>query len=276
MTASKHVLGISGGKDSAALAIYMAQNHPEIDMEYFFTDTGEELPEVYDYLIRLEGYLGKKINRLNPDKDFQYYLKLYNYFLPSAQQRWCTSKLKIHPFEEWIRSDLNEGVSVTSYVAIRFDEPNRMGHQKVHENYNVRFPFQEERIDRSGVMEILDSCGIGVPEYYSWRSRSGCTFCFFQRKVEWVRLLERYPEEFEKAKKIEQISMENDSPFTWTKNETLEELSQPDRVNKIKEDHEKRRNRELARRKINPLDPSTFLDDDELFGQDKFCITCHK
>ena len=137
----------------------MAQNHPEIDMEYFFTDTGEELPEVYDYLIRLEGYLGKKINRLNPDKDFQYYLKLYNYFLPSAQQRWCTSKLKIHPFEEWIRSDLNEGVSVTSYVAIRFDEPNRMGHQKVHENYNVRFPFQEERIDRSGVMEILDSCG---------------------------------------------------------------------------------------------------------------------
>ena len=38
----------------------MAQNHPEIDMEYFFTDTGEELPE-YDYLIRLEGYLGKKL-----------------------------------------------------------------------------------------------------------------------------------------------------------------------------------------------------------------------
>ena len=64
MTASKHVLGISGGKDSAALAIYMAQNHPEIDMEYFFTDTGEELPEVYDYLIRLEGYLGKKIKNI--------------------------------------------------------------------------------------------------------------------------------------------------------------------------------------------------------------------
>ena len=42
----KHVLGLSGGRDSAALAIYMRQNHPELDIEYFFTDTGKELPEV--------------------------------------------------------------------------------------------------------------------------------------------------------------------------------------------------------------------------------------
>ena len=62
MNNQKHVLGISGGKDSAALAVFMAQNFPELEIEYFFTDTGEELPEVYDYLNRLEGYLGKKIN----------------------------------------------------------------------------------------------------------------------------------------------------------------------------------------------------------------------
>ena len=37
----KHVLGISGGKDSAALAIYMAQKYPELDIDYFFTDTGK-------------------------------------------------------------------------------------------------------------------------------------------------------------------------------------------------------------------------------------------
>ena len=39
----RHVLGISGGKDSAALAIYMRDQVPE--MEYFFCDTGRELPE---------------------------------------------------------------------------------------------------------------------------------------------------------------------------------------------------------------------------------------
>jgi NH3-dependent NAD+ synthetase len=36
----KHVLGISGGRDSAALAVYMRQHHPDLEIDYFFTDTG--------------------------------------------------------------------------------------------------------------------------------------------------------------------------------------------------------------------------------------------
>ena len=70
----KHVLGLSGGRDSAALAVYLRQHHPELDTEYFFTDTGKELPEVYEYLGRLEGFLGKPILRLNPDRDFDFWL----------------------------------------------------------------------------------------------------------------------------------------------------------------------------------------------------------
>ena len=70
----KHVLGLSGGRDSAALAIYMRQNHPELDIEYFFTDTGKELPEVYEFLFKLEGFLGKEIKKLNPERDFDFWL----------------------------------------------------------------------------------------------------------------------------------------------------------------------------------------------------------
>ena len=70
-----HVLGLSGGKDSAALAIYMRENFPELDIQYFFTDTGEELPEVYEFLGKLEGLLGRKINYLNPDRDFKFWLR---------------------------------------------------------------------------------------------------------------------------------------------------------------------------------------------------------
>ena len=86
----KHVLGLSGGKDSSALAVYMKDNYPKLDIEYFFTDTGEELEEVNEYLNDLEGYLGKTINRLDPKRNFEFYLKQYNNFLPSAQNRWCT------------------------------------------------------------------------------------------------------------------------------------------------------------------------------------------
>ena len=44
----RHVLGISGGKDSAALAIYLRDKVPE--MEYFFTDTRTELPETLEFV----------------------------------------------------------------------------------------------------------------------------------------------------------------------------------------------------------------------------------
>jgi len=80
----RHVLGLSGGRDSAALAVYMRQHHPELQLEYFFTDTGKELPEVYEFLGRLEGFLGQRIKRLNPDRDFDFWLREYGHFLPSA------------------------------------------------------------------------------------------------------------------------------------------------------------------------------------------------
>ena len=60
----RHVLGISGGKDSAALAIYLNKYYPEINVEYYFCDTGKELTETKQLIDRLEIYLGKPIKRL--------------------------------------------------------------------------------------------------------------------------------------------------------------------------------------------------------------------
>ena len=56
MTGERHILGLSGGRDSAALAVFMRLNHPNLKLEYFFTDTGKELPEVYSFLDKLEGF----------------------------------------------------------------------------------------------------------------------------------------------------------------------------------------------------------------------------
>ena len=158
MSGHKNVLGLSGGRDSAALAVFMREKHPELEIEYFFTDTGKELPEVYDYLGRLEGFLGKVINRLNPDYDFDYWLKEYNNFLPSPQTRWCTRKLKIKPFEDWLLPHLMENGTVTSLIAIRSDEA-RQGHVPTTSEIKVRFPFQEHGIDKAAVIQILEDCG---------------------------------------------------------------------------------------------------------------------
>ena len=64
----RHILLLSGGKDSTALAIYMRNHHPELEMEYVFCDTHKELPETYEYLVRIESYLGKPITKLSSEE----------------------------------------------------------------------------------------------------------------------------------------------------------------------------------------------------------------
>ncbi|MGE3476400.1 MAG: phosphoadenosine phosphosulfate reductase family protein [Rhodospirillaceae bacterium] len=273
----KHVLGLSGGRDSAALAVYMRQYHPELELEYFFTDTGKELPEVYEFLVRLEGFLGKPILRLNPDRPFDFWLDQYNSFLPSPQTRWCTRQLKLRPFEQWLRPMLDGGTKVFSYVAIRADEDYREGYTSRHDNLLVKLPFKEAGLDKSAVIELLEASGVGLPKYYSWRSRSGCTFCFFQQKIEWVHLMEQHPEAFENAKTYEKTALSHGSPFTWSQGESLDELSQPERVQKIREDHQQRVERLRNKTQPNPLRTQSACEDmDELYGQSKVCLACHK
>lgn len=277
MTQIRHVLGLSGGRDSAALAVYMRDRYPEIDIEYFFTDTGKELPEVYEYLGRLEGYLGKPIVRLNPDRDFDFWLREYNSFLPSPQTRWCTRQLKLRPFEQWIRPSLDMGVQVRSYVAIRADENYREGYLSTHQNLAVVLPFKEAGIDKAGVLELLDGVGLGLPSYYAWRSRSGCTFCFFQQKIEWVRLREMHPQAYEEAKSYEKTAIEHGSPFNWSRGESLEDLERPERIEQIRADYERRLQRMRLRQAINPLrDAACEVDVDDLYGNAKPCLACHK
>lgn len=275
-----HVLGISGGKDSAALAIYMRMYHPEIDIQYFFTDTGKELPEVYDFLNELEGVLGKEILKLSSYKTFDYYLKMFNNYLPSPQTRWCTRMLKLKPFQDWIKPWLDAGEDVYSYVAIRADEEHRTGLTQAHPHLHVELPFRKAGIKKDGVLEILETAGIGLPKYYEWRSRSGCSFCFFQQKIEWVHLLERHPEAFREAMEYELISLNSGAPFTWSQGESLEQLSQPNRVKQIKADFEKRKAKQLSSFRQNPLRIGIQeVSMDDIYDADEgngACIVCSK
>ncbi len=277
MESERHVLGLSGGRDSAALAVYIRQHHPELDVDYFFTDTGKELPEVYEYLGRLEGFLGKPIHRLNADRDFDFWLKQYNNYLPSPLTRWCTRQLKIKPFEEWIKRDLSDGRIVHSYVAIRADEAGRSGMISKQRNLHVHLPFVEKGLDKASIIELLEASGLGLPAYYRWRSRSGCTFCFYQQKIEWVRLKEEHPDAYEEARGYEKVALENNSPFTWSQGESLDEMEKPERVAQIKSDYQKRLNLTKKRIVSNPLNPLAEITDlDDVYGARNMCLACHK
>lgn len=335
MNKIRHVLGISGGKDSAALAIYMRKKYPNLEIEYYNSDTGCELEETIRLVDNLESYLGCNIVRLIAAKGstektpFDHFLVANGGYLPSPQARWCTQKLKLAEFEKFV-----EDTPTISYVGIRGDE-EREGYVSTKPNIQAIFPFRrniwsldvinkvlnndnikvieelyrefapkevlnealeiirtsvvkgffysrklnalldisvkvfnkvvfeflkttdypigkldefplidnEEVLVKEDIFKLLEESGVGVPKYYQpiefevdgqkgeyCRSRSGCYFCFYQQRIEWVWLLEQHPNLYEQAKEYEKDG------YTWIQGETLAELAMPERVRNIKLD----------------------------------------
>lgn len=377
MSNVRHILGISGGKDSAALALYLNNKYPQIEFEYYFCDTGKELDETYQLIERLEVELQQPIQKLENkeisstgDNPFDFYFKSFRGYLPSPQARWCTAMMKLKPFEDFIKDS-----PAISYVGIRGDE-DREGYVSRKENIQSIFPFRRniwsndiisqfflpqnngttiqlfsefykgDKIDRianivnepyslnkndrketekilksktdrlldfgipefnrtvfnhlkntsfplsleedyalldnedvlirEDIFNILRTSNVGVPKYYEKveyevegqkgeyaRSRSGCYFCFFQQKIEWIWLYEQHPDLYMEAMKYEN----EEECFTWSENETLEELIEPRRIKEIKLDHLKRTSKEKAKASPYLLD---ILEGTERDG----CNTC--
>lgn len=236
---ARHILSFSGGKDSTALAVYLLREYPALAerLEIVFCDTGAELQETYDFIDRFEAIFGIEITRLNAldllgikqkgDRTpFDVFLnEYYGGFLPNPQARWCTRILKIRPFEMHVGHD-----RAYSYIGIREDE-RREGYQQqsskpvtISEQPNIIpvYPFKEDGLTLEDVHDLLDDSGLGLPEYYKWRSRSGCYFCFYQQLGEWQGLKEHHPELFEKAKQYEKI--EGGKAYTWVDGRSLADI----------------------------------------------------
>src|SRR5688572_1510390 len=155
----RHVWGISGGKDSAALAIYMKNTYPDLDIEYYTCDTGKELDETYQLINNLELYLGKKIQLLQAaegshESPFDHFLKMYGGFLPSSNSRWCTKVLKLAPFEKFVGDD-----PVVSYVGIRGDE-DREGYISKKSNVQSIFPFRKNIWSEDVIGKVLSNSNL--------------------------------------------------------------------------------------------------------------------
>ncbi len=366
MSNVRHVLGISGGKDSAALALYLKRKYPNLPMEYYNSDTGCELKETEQLIENLKSLLGKikilKSAEGTPEPTpFDHYLKVMGGYLPSPQSRWCTNKMKLAEFENFVGDDY-----AISYVGIRGDE-DREGYVSTKPNIQAIFPFRkniwsvdvihkvlhndnverltelykkfapkdivgeavmiastslnksfyynrklntlldlsikafnrvvfeflkttdypvgkldefplidnEDVMVKSDIFNILKEGGVPVPQYYIPiefevdgqkgtynRSRSGCYFCFFQQRIEWIWLLEQHPDLYAKAMEYEKDG------YTWIQGETLEELSRPKRVRQIKLDHIKKQGCSCKARTSNLL-VDMFDDKDEIL-----CANC--
>jgi 3'-phosphoadenosine 5'-phosphosulfate sulfotransferase (PAPS reductase)/FAD synthetase len=259
ITPEYHILSLSGGKDSTALAFFMKENKPEIfeKLELVFCDTECELPELYDYLNKIEIFLNKKITYIKPPKSFEHLHDMYGY-LPHPAKRWCTVELKTKPFQNYLKKRTDNFKVVTNlYIGIRKDEEHRTKTAtSKYQNIKEEFPFVEYGINKADIFKILKDVGINLPDFYSWKRRSGCYFCFFQNLNDWLLLYEHYPELYKKAmdyefKNCKEIKKGN---FGWRSDLTLEEMIKPENIKKIKESYAKNNNRKNKEKIDNLVD----------------------
>ena len=207
----RHIVALSGGKDSAALALYLKG---KVEAEYVFCDTGRELPEIYEFLDHLEKRLGHIERVQSWGRDFDWHLKKTGYFLPSAHARWCTTELKLRPFERYIGKS-----QATVYIGLRADE-DRVGNYGLKSNIVYAYPLREAGIDLAGVKQILAANEISLPGFYKWRTVGGCWCCPFQRKKDWMGLKMFHPALFQRACEDEEAS----GSFTWVQGHRLNQV----------------------------------------------------
>lgn len=238
-----HILSLSGGKDSTALAFFIKENMPEVHekIEYVFYDTGLDLDETYTYLNKIEVFLNKKITYVKPQKSFEdiYYV---NKILPSPFRRWCTVELKVKPSQKFLEEKIkNEGEGqINLYIGIRADESFRLGAQlksEIEKKYvKTKYPLVENGINKQDVEEILKKTGINMPEYYKWRSRNGCFMCFYQSQHDWIKLYKNAPQLFIKAMEYEKLCKQGHTlRFGLNMDLPLSEIIKPDNMKRIEE-----------------------------------------
>ena len=182
----KHVVALSGGKDSTALALRLAEIEPQ-DYVYLCTPTGDELPEMVQHWENLERILGKPILRLtNNGRTLNDLIQIQN-ALPNFRMRWCTRMLKIEPTVAWIRKNN----PVLMYVGLRADEDTREG---IYDSeVKCRFPFREWGWGLAEVLGYLENQDITIPR------RTDCGRCYHQRISEWRDYWLYYPDKYWEA-----------------------------------------------------------------------------
>ena len=175
------VVALSGGKDSTALALRLAEIEPR-HYVYICTPTGDELPEMVCHWRNLERRLKQPILRLHAEHDLNG-LVVTQKMIPTWRARFCTRMLKIEPMQRWIDQ---QDEPVTLHVGLRADEEGREG--GIYKNADVRFPFREWGWTVDDVRQYLDANGVEIPR------RTDCARCLFQSLPEWWELWRSYPD----------------------------------------------------------------------------------
>lgn len=194
----KKIVGISGGKDSTAMALRLQEIEPD-DYIFAITPTGRELPPVIEHWKRIEGLLGKPLLKIPAPSLVELIVKYKA--LPNWRMRFCTRATKIEPFMAYVKSL----APATTYIGIRADEVIGDNAREGTDWNGIPDVTQDFPLVRWGwgiskVQCYLAERGIEIPK------RTDCDFCFFQRLIEWFEFWRDYPEQWREGEALEKFT----------------------------------------------------------------------
>jgi hypothetical protein len=174
-----HVIALSGGDDSTAMSLLLAEREPR-PYTYVCTPTGDELPEMFAHWAALGERFGKRILPIITNT-LSTLIRQEN-MLPNFRARFCTRKLKIEPYKAWLTRQAAYG-PIVSYVGLRADEMGRAGgaYDDIP-GVTMRFPLREWGMDDPAVHAVNEERGVTIPR------RTDCARCYHQRIGEWFEL----------------------------------------------------------------------------------------
>lgn len=211
---------VSGGKDSAAMALYILEMRDKGDLvgdvEWVFNNVGWDHPDLYAHLDYLETVIGpiKRLTPRLPDlggdvlarvEEIEEVLGIgvsamvryavHKGLFPGRTMRWCTELLKIAPFLEYVEA---LGVDVVNAVGVRAEESEARSGLPEREPMRSRGGAEIDGIEvwrplirwsEADVIAIHHRHGVRpCPLYLRGARRVGCWPCIMARKDE-LRML---------------------------------------------------------------------------------------
>jgi len=215
----KYIASISGGQDSTAMTVRLLELGMPLDY-IIFCDTGNEFPQMYEYLDRLDKWLLKTYNigitRLKGkntlhDLCFTPFTKGKHKGdlrgMPFASGRsFCTRVLKKNVSDKFCRSLKDD---ITCYIGYVYHERKRI-HKSDKSFITYKFPLVEWKWNEDKISNYLKTKTL-YNNLYDHYTRTGCMFCPKQSLDSWYALYSNYPALFNEAKEWENQAIKHNA-----------------------------------------------------------------
>lgn len=207
----KHIISLSGGKDSTAMLLMMIEKKMPID-KIICVDTTKEFPAMYRHIEKLKEHIRPfKIEIIKIDFNYWFgeHIKTKGknigkkgYGWADFRNRWCTS-LKREVVNKYIKKNTIE------YQGIAVDEIKRINNNK---NRNIKYPLVEWGITEKQALEYCYSKGFDWEGLYKDFVRVSCYCCPLQRIGELKTLCLKYPNLWQKMLEMDKKSFRKFRP----------------------------------------------------------------